>query len=130
MKGLKIDSRVEGKAKKISGWDGTIVEVIQDERKKKFKVRWSNGQEIVHPSEALKVWGSPVVVRGPYLQRAAPVAEPVVAPVEEARWEYDSEVDGGGSVDSRSYSNNGSRCSLILAIFRILVDTAFFRFHL
>ena len=67
MKGLKIDSRVEGKAKKISGWDGTIVEVIQDGRKKKFKVRWSNGQEIMHPSEALKVWGAPVVVRGPYL---------------------------------------------------------------
>lgn len=84
MKGLKIDSRVEGKAKKIGGWDG-IVEVIQDGRKKNFKVRWSNGQEIVYPSEALKLWGAPVVVRGPYLQHAAPVAEPVVAPVEEAR---------------------------------------------
>ena len=116
MKRLRIETRVEGVAKRISGRDGTIVEVIQDGRKKKFKIRWNNGLESVHPSEALKEWGAPVVVRGPNLEREVAPAIPIAAPRAADAWEYDPEIDGhsdAGSVNSGAY---GSRSPKLLAI--------------
>lgn len=105
MKGLKLDSRVEGIAKKFSGWDGTIIEIVQDDKKKMYRVRWTNGREILHPASAIKIWGAPVVVRGQNLAQAAVQAIPIAAPRAVDDWEYNPEFGGdddAGSVNSGS----------------------------
>ena len=110
MKGLKLDSRVEGIAKKYSGWDGVIIDITQEGKKKLYKVRWTNGREIIHTAQALKLWGAPVVARGQNLAQAAVQPIPIAAPRNVDNWEYNPEFDGdddAGSVNSGSF---GSRC--------------------
>lgn len=111
MKGLKLDSRVEGIAKRYQGWDGIIIDIIQEGKKKLYKVRWTNGREILHAAQALKLWGAPVVVRGPNLEQAAFRAVPIAAPRAVDNWEYNPEVDGDDDAGSVNTGSQDSRCS-------------------
>lgn len=109
MKGLKVDSRVEGIAKKISGWDGTVIEIVQNGKKKMYKVMWTNGREILHSASAIKIWGAPVVVRGQNLARAAVPAIPIAAPRAVDDLEFNPEFDGDDDAGSVNSGSIGSR---------------------
>jgi hypothetical protein len=116
MKGLKINSRVEGIAVKNKGWDGRIVEIILLDKKKQYKVQWENGQVLVHFPHAIKIWGAAEVRRGPYLARRAAAADPVVNNVAENRLPDDGERRVHEDDDSDSSTNYGSRYFPISAI--------------
>lgn len=109
MKGLKVNVRVKGIAKSCRGFDGVIVEVIQLEGLKNYKVKWSCGKIEVYHSRALVIWTPPL----PVIANMSPLenmeAQLAADPGRRNDGQNDANHSGHESDNSESISQYGSR---------------------
>jgi hypothetical protein len=109
MKGLKVNVRVKGIAKSCRGFDGVIVEVIQLEGYKNYKVKWSCGKIEVYHSRALAIWTPPPPAIANLEAERNIHALPAANLGQINHEQQDGNHSGYGSDNSESYSNYGSR---------------------
>ena len=109
MKGLKVNVRVKGIAKSCRGFEGVIIEVIQLEGYKNYRVKWSCGKIDVYHSRALVIWTPPPPANAnlnvPGNIQALPAADLGRRNIEEKN----AKISGNASDDSESNSEYGSR---------------------
>jgi hypothetical protein len=109
MKGLKVNVRVKGIAKSCRGFEGVIIEVIQLEGYKNYRVKWSCGKIDVYHSRALVIWTPPPPANAnlnvPGNIQALPAADLGRRNIEE----NNAKISGNASDDSESNSEYGSR---------------------
>lgn len=108
---IKLDDRVKGVAATCLGFVGTVIEVVTEGSRRKFKVRWDNGGEIIYFVKSIALLNPPALAPAAaaaalILQNQAGAgggagnAGPLAAAADD---ENDDEHDNMGDEDERNF---------------------------
>lgn len=106
VKGFRVNSRVEGKIKKLLNLVGIVLEVIKTDKTIKYRVRWDNGDVGVFGSRSIDILGTRALKNNWNVDMDTDDEEDLPVPRQPDRILIDSDEDDNHS--HQSNENNGN----------------------